>query len=267
VLDPRGILLGGAAPEVAQSQRLALEQDLARRALEVLTPWLGADRVSVQVTATLEDSETRQTVERVRNVVVAGQARPLEKTVRTTLVPEGRIQRVNAIVILGFDASADDSACRATGAPGAGAAAGARRHAECLCAACGGRQTAGQASRCSAPDAGAYPIPQCGRSARHRVRPALLTSALGAAAAAAEPARARHLRCCVPAARPLPKRRWPISMPELEAARSQVLGRSAGDRGCHQAVDAHMSQAGIEKSAALLLALGEEATGRRVPVT
>jgi len=108
VLDPRGILLGGAAPEVAQSQRLALEQDLARRALEVLTPWLGADRVSVQVTATLEDSETRQTVERVRNVVVAGQARPLEKTVRTTLVPEGRIQRVNAIVILGFDASADE---------------------------------------------------------------------------------------------------------------------------------------------------------------
>jgi len=108
VLDPRGILLGGAAPEVAQSQRLALEQDLARRALEVLTPWLGADHVSVQVTATLEDSETRQTVERVRNVVVAGQTRPLEKTVRTTMVPEGRIQRVNAIVILGFDASADE---------------------------------------------------------------------------------------------------------------------------------------------------------------
>lgn len=108
VLDPRGVLLGGAAPEAAQSQRLALEQDLARRALAVLTPWLGADRVSVQVTATLEDSETRQTVERVRNVVVAGQARPLEKTVRTTRVPEGRIQRVNAIVILGFDASADE---------------------------------------------------------------------------------------------------------------------------------------------------------------
>ncbi|MDP1646135.1 MAG: flagellar basal-body MS-ring/collar protein FliF [Thiobacillus sp.] len=108
VLDPRGILLGGAGPEVAQSQRLTLEQDLARRALAVLTPWLGADRVSVQVTATLEDSETRQTVERVRNVVVAGQTRPLEKTVRTTRVPEGRIQCVNAIVILGFDASADE---------------------------------------------------------------------------------------------------------------------------------------------------------------
>lgn len=108
VLDPRGVLLGGAAPDAEQSQRLALEQDLARRALAVLTPWLGADRVSVQVTTVLEDSETRQTVERVRNVVIAGQAHPLERTVRTTRVPEGRIQRVNAIVILGFDASADE---------------------------------------------------------------------------------------------------------------------------------------------------------------
>lgn len=108
VLDPRGVLLGDAAPEAEQSPRLALEQDLARRGLAVLTPWLGQDRVSVQVTATLEDSETRQTVERVRNVVVAGQTRPLEKTVRTTRVPEGHIQRINAIVILGFDASADE---------------------------------------------------------------------------------------------------------------------------------------------------------------
>ena len=108
VLDPRGVLLGGAAPEPSQSQRLALEQDLARRALAVLTPWLGADRVSVQVTAMLEDSETRQTVERVRNVVVGGEARPLEKTVRTTRVPEGRIQRINAIVVLGFDAGAGE---------------------------------------------------------------------------------------------------------------------------------------------------------------
>ncbi|MGA9164709.1 MAG: flagellar basal-body MS-ring/collar protein FliF [Thiobacillus sp.] len=108
VLDPRGVLLGGAAPEIAQSQQVALEQDLARRALAVLTPWLGKDRVSVQVTATLEDSETRQTVEQVRNVMVGGQSRPLEKTVRTTRVPEGRIQRLNAIVILGFDASADE---------------------------------------------------------------------------------------------------------------------------------------------------------------
>lgn len=108
VLDPRGILLGAAAPEPVQSQRLALEQDLARRALAVLTPWLGEDRVSVQVTAALEDSETRQTVERVRNVGAAGRARPLEKTVRTTRVPEGRIQRIDAIVILGFDASANE---------------------------------------------------------------------------------------------------------------------------------------------------------------
>jgi len=108
VLDPRGVLIGAAAPEPAQSQRLALEQDLVRRALAVLTPWLGEDRVSVQVTATLEDSETRQTVESVRNVVIGGQARPLEKTVRTTRVPEGRIQRINAIVVLGFDASASE---------------------------------------------------------------------------------------------------------------------------------------------------------------
>jgi flagellar M-ring protein FliF len=108
VLDPRGVLLGGAAPEIEQSLRLALEQDLARRALAVLTPWLGAERVSVQVTATLEDSVTRQTVERVRSVMVDGQARPLEKTVRTTLEPEGRIRRVDAIVILAFDAAADE---------------------------------------------------------------------------------------------------------------------------------------------------------------
>ncbi|MHB1186510.1 flagellar basal-body MS-ring/collar protein FliF [Thiobacillus sp.] len=108
VLDPSGALLGGAAPEPSQSLRLALEQDLVRRALAVLTPWLGEDGVSVQVTAMLEDSETRQTVERVRNVVVGGQTRPLEKTVRTTRVPEGRIQRINAIVVLGFDASADE---------------------------------------------------------------------------------------------------------------------------------------------------------------
>jgi flagellar M-ring protein FliF len=110
VLDPRGVLLGGAAPEVAQTRRMALEQDMARRVLAVLTPWLGKDRVNVQVTATLEDSDVEQTVERVRNVVVGGQARPLEKTVRTTHTPEGRIQRVNAVVILGFEASAAELA-------------------------------------------------------------------------------------------------------------------------------------------------------------
>ncbi|MGE5320266.1 MAG: flagellar basal-body MS-ring/collar protein FliF [Hyphomicrobiaceae bacterium] len=110
VLDPRGVLLGGAVPEVVQSRRRALEQDLAQRALAVLTPWLGKDRVSVQVTATLDDSDVQQTVERVRNVVVGGRTRPLEKTVRTTHTPEGRIRRVNAIVILGFDAGADELA-------------------------------------------------------------------------------------------------------------------------------------------------------------
>ncbi len=108
VLDPSGVRLGEAEPEIAQSQRLALEQDLVQRALAVLTPWLGKDRVSVQVTATLDDSETRQTVEQVRNVVVAGKARPLEKTVRTTCVPEGHIQRINVVVILGFDATAQE---------------------------------------------------------------------------------------------------------------------------------------------------------------
>lgn len=108
VLDPQGMLLGEAAPAPSQSQRLAIEQDLVRRALAVLTPWLGADRVNVQVTATLEDSETRETVERVRNVVVAGEARPAEKSVRTTRVPEGSVQRIQAIVVLGYDASAAD---------------------------------------------------------------------------------------------------------------------------------------------------------------
>lgn len=106
VLDPRGMLIGATAPETGESRRLGLEQDMARRVLAVLTPWLGAERVSVQVTATLDDSETRQTVERVRNVVVAGQPRPLEKTVRTTHFPEGRLARVNAVVILGFEAGA-----------------------------------------------------------------------------------------------------------------------------------------------------------------
>ncbi|WP_324778558.1 flagellar basal-body MS-ring/collar protein FliF [Thiobacillus sedimenti] len=110
VLDPHGVLLGGGAPEVVQSRRLAVEQDLARRVLAVLTPWLGKDRVNVQVTATLDDTDVQQTEERMRTVVVAGQARPLEKTVRTTHTPEGRVRRVSAIVILGFEAGADELA-------------------------------------------------------------------------------------------------------------------------------------------------------------
>lgn len=105
VFDPRGVLLGSAAPLPAQSQRLALEHDLARRALAVLTPWAGEGRVHVQVTATLQDSETRQTVERVHGVAVGG-TRPLERTLRTTRVPPGSVQRIQAVVVLGFDASA-----------------------------------------------------------------------------------------------------------------------------------------------------------------
>jgi flagellar M-ring protein FliF len=107
VIDPHGVVLGVAEPAPAPSARAAVEHDLARRALAVLTPWLG-EQVSVQVTATLDDSETVQTVERVRNVVVAGEARPLEKSVRTTRVPEGRVARVNAIVVLRLDAAPED---------------------------------------------------------------------------------------------------------------------------------------------------------------
>ncbi len=107
VIDPHGVVQGAVEAVPASSARVAIEQDLARRALAVLTPWLG-ERVSVQVTATLDDSETVQTVERVRNVVVAGEARPLEKSVRTTRVPEGRVVRVNAVAILGFDAVPED---------------------------------------------------------------------------------------------------------------------------------------------------------------
>lgn len=99
VIDPQGVVLGAAEPVPAPSARTALEQDLVRRALAVLTPWLGDD-VSVQITATLDDAETVQTVERTRDVMVAGEARPLERSVRTTRVPEGRVARINAIVVL-----------------------------------------------------------------------------------------------------------------------------------------------------------------------
>lgn len=108
VLDPSGVLLGAAPPEAAPSQRRVIEQDLVQRALAVLAPWLGRERVNVQVTATLEDSETQQTTEQVRTIGGKGLSHPLEKTVRTTRMPEGRIQRLNAIVILGFDASANE---------------------------------------------------------------------------------------------------------------------------------------------------------------
>lgn len=104
VFDPRGVRHSAAPAEAVESPRAALERDLAQRVRAVLAPWLGADRVTVQVTATLDDSETRRTVERVRNVTVGGQTRPLEKTVQTTVLPEGRLARLDAIVVLDFDA-------------------------------------------------------------------------------------------------------------------------------------------------------------------
>ena len=104
VLDQHGRLLGAAPGGTAnQLRRTALEADLARRVIDVLAPWLGADSIRVQVTATLADSETMQTVERYRTI--AGKARPVEKSVHTTRTPEGRLRRLNAAVILGLDAS------------------------------------------------------------------------------------------------------------------------------------------------------------------
>jgi len=106
VLDQQGRLLNAAAAgSASQEHRAALERDLARRVVDVLVPWLGADKVKVQVTATLADSETEQTVERYRSVTVAGKVRPLEKSVRTTRALEGRLRRLNAAVILTLDAT------------------------------------------------------------------------------------------------------------------------------------------------------------------
>ncbi|HQS99606.1 MAG TPA: flagellar basal-body MS-ring/collar protein FliF [Thiobacillus sp.] len=105
VFDPRGVQHSAAPAEAAESPRMALERELAQRVRAVLAPWLGEAGVTVQVTATLDDSETRRTVERVRNVTVGGHIRPLEKTVQTTVLPEGRLARLDAIVVLDFDAS------------------------------------------------------------------------------------------------------------------------------------------------------------------
>jgi flagellar M-ring protein FliF len=110
VLDQQGMLLGASGSEGMHEPRAVLERDLARRVLEVLGPWLGDDNVNVQVTAVLEESETRQTVERYRDRIVDGLARPLEKSVQTTRLPEGRIKRLNATIILGFDASREQLA-------------------------------------------------------------------------------------------------------------------------------------------------------------
>ncbi|MEQ1591614.1 MAG: flagellar basal-body MS-ring/collar protein FliF [Thiobacillaceae bacterium] len=72
VLDQQGRLLGVVANDPAAS-RSKLEVDLARRVIDGLSPLFGADRVKVQITA--------------------------------TLLPQGRIRRIDAAVILALDAS------------------------------------------------------------------------------------------------------------------------------------------------------------------
>lgn len=103
VFDPAGVQFGLARVE-PESARVILERELVGRVQNVLDPWLGAGRVSVQVTATLDDSSARHTVERVRTGETDGKPRPLEKIVQTTVLPEGRLARLDAIVILNFDA-------------------------------------------------------------------------------------------------------------------------------------------------------------------
>ncbi len=105
VFDPQGVHHATPPAEAIDTPRAALERELASRVRTVLAPWLGAERVSVQVTATLDDSETRRTVERVRSVTVGGQPRPLEKIIQTTVLPEGRLARLDAIVVLDFEAT------------------------------------------------------------------------------------------------------------------------------------------------------------------
>lgn len=72
VLDPQGQLLGKIEP-AAEATVSALETELSRRVIEVLTAWLGADKAKVQVTSTLAD--------------------------------DGQLRRMNAIVMLPSDAS------------------------------------------------------------------------------------------------------------------------------------------------------------------
>ncbi len=72
VLDPQGQLLGKIEPAV-EVRGTALETELTRRVVEVLTAWLGADKAKVQVTS--------------------------------TLASDGRVRRVNATVMLPPDAS------------------------------------------------------------------------------------------------------------------------------------------------------------------
>ena len=72
VLDQQGRLLGVAADDPAAS-RSKLEADLARRVIDGLSPLFGVDKIKVQITA--------------------------------TLLPQGRIRRIDAAVILALDAS------------------------------------------------------------------------------------------------------------------------------------------------------------------
>jgi flagellar M-ring protein FliF len=72
VLDQQGRLLGVVANDPVAS-RSKLEADLSRRVIDGLSPLFGADKIKVQITA--------------------------------TLLPEGRVRRLSAAVILALDAS------------------------------------------------------------------------------------------------------------------------------------------------------------------
>lgn len=98
VLDMNGTRLGGTSSDTAASPRMALESDLAQRVLGVLTPWLGADRVRVQVTAVLDDGATGS---------AAGVMQTQDTAIGRPSAPDARLERLNAMVILGFDADAD----------------------------------------------------------------------------------------------------------------------------------------------------------------
>lgn len=96
VFDPDGVLTG-STPSLVSPPREALEREIAERVLAVLTPWLGRDRVSVEVSATLESTAGQQGAEPARSAS-APDATPSS--------PAARVQRIDTIVILNFDADA-----------------------------------------------------------------------------------------------------------------------------------------------------------------
>lgn len=106
VLGPGGMLSAGN-PLAMDTPRAQLERELAARVQVMLAPWLNGRPATVQITATLEDGDTRETREQVRKLGV-GHSMPVEKTVRTTHWPQGRLARVHALVALGFEASASE---------------------------------------------------------------------------------------------------------------------------------------------------------------